>query len=171
MGQAKIVCAVQECEQVKFIELFGYCSKGVPGLEIIGLGPKGRQVKEKLIFLVKEWRLKFPLKRFVICLEQDVKSLQLKAGSENWLELPILILFLELSDNLAIQGLENCMASGKIALDGEVESFSYSQEFWQQLSLILQEKKKTLCYIGSSDPLTPGVNHIDQGDLLNVLVS
>ncbi len=46
------------------VDIFGYTSHGIPGLEIVGLGKYGKSVKEKFIYLTRVKNLKVPKKRY-----------------------------------------------------------------------------------------------------------
>jgi hypothetical protein len=118
-------------------EIFGYTSKSLPGLEIVGLGVEGKQIKEKFVYLTKVLGLKIPRLRYVLCIENlELTKEELK--DKQWLELPLLILYLQLAGILPIQKLSNCMASGKVLpslkisepklLESRVKNILISQE-------------------------------------------
>lgn len=114
------------------LEIFGYCSKGMPGVEIVGLGTLGRSIKEKLIFLSRQFGIKIPLKRYVLCIDLPLE-LKKEKSFENcrWLELPILILFWTLSGKLELENLDDCIAIGKVQVNGTIicpELTSYKSE-------------------------------------------
>lgn len=52
------------------VEIFGYSTRGLPGLEIVGLGGSGRQLKEKLIYITRLQKVGLPLNRYVLCVEK-----------------------------------------------------------------------------------------------------
>jgi hypothetical protein len=110
------------------VHLFGYATKGLPGLEIVGLGKMGRNIKEKLIYLTRQDKLVIPKKRFVLCLEFSDETKNLKEEDLRWLELPLLILYWTLAEILPIHHLEKCFSVGKIALDGKVSTSGFSQK-------------------------------------------
>jgi len=107
--------------------LFGYASKGIPGIEIIGLGSSGRFVKEKFIYLMRREKVKMPLRRFVLCVEGETKLL--KDSDYRWLELPFFILLLKLAGQIQFNQLDDCLASGRVGVDGRVwvKSPDYSE--------------------------------------------
>lgn len=103
------------------MEVYGYCSKGLPGLEIVGLGTLGRSIKEKLIFFSRQFGIKIPLKRYVLCIDLPIELKKDKAADDcRWLELPILILFWTLSGSLGLDNLDDCVAIGKIQVNGTI---------------------------------------------------
>lgn len=102
-------------------DLFGYTTKGVPGIEIIGLSKHGRQIKEKFVYLSKERGLKFPPLRFVLCVEGDVEGKKFKSEEYRFLELPLLIMLWKMADILPIYELTDCFAAGKVSVQGEVD--------------------------------------------------
>ena len=103
------------------VQLFGYSSRGVPGLEIIGLGKIARATKEKFLYLSRLYRLKLPMRRFVLCIEDDDILKELPMENARWLELPLLILFWSLAEQLAIHHLEDCLTAGKVSVSGTID--------------------------------------------------
>jgi hypothetical protein len=102
------------------VDIFGYTTKGIPGLEIVGMGKYSRQLKEKLIFLSRQQPEGLPLSRFVLCLDENIDTIQLKENQLRWLEIPFLILFWSLAKLLPLEQLENCYSSGMIGVSGAV---------------------------------------------------
>lgn len=126
-------------EGLKFVTIFGYTTKGVPGLEINGIGKLSKNVKEKLIFLTRSRKLPLPLRRFVICVDVNDLSEQ-KIENLKWLEFPLLLMFWFLGGMIPISKLNDCLCSGWIAANGNIyqmpkESNLYhlaQQEFTQE---------------------------------------
>lgn len=106
------------------VDIFGYASNGIPGIEIVGLGKYSRSMKEKFIYLSRERKLKFPLKRFVLCIEGEVEGKKFKEEEYRYLELPLLLMLWSLTGHLPLGHLEDCFASGKISVEGEVSSLT-----------------------------------------------
>ena len=104
---------------IKLVSIFGYASKGVPGLEVHGAGKLSRNIKEKMIFLTRQRQLKIPLRRFVICLDQTEAS-QLDEVATQSLEFPFLLVYWFLAGLIPIKKLENCVASGWVNTEGEI---------------------------------------------------
>lgn len=105
---------------VKTVNIFGYATKGVPGLEINGVGKLSKNIKEKLIYLTRTRKMKLPTKRFVICvdindLDGDIPWCELK-----WLEFPILLAFWHLASLLPIRKLDDCLCAGWISSKGDI---------------------------------------------------
>lgn len=96
--------------QGELYDLFSYSSQGLPGLEIVGLGTRSRALKEKIIYLTKSLKLKIPLKRYVICLDQELS----KIVHDDFFELPILVLYWSMAGILPISELRDCLCSGTI---------------------------------------------------------
>lgn len=106
--------------QTRLINLFGYTSKSVPGLEIHGLGRQGVLVREKLLYLTRKHRFPLPCLRFSISVETPYLS-----PSRDWevmapLEFPLLLLFWTLSHNLKLTKPEQCLSAAVLAPDGTV---------------------------------------------------
>jgi hypothetical protein len=104
------------------VDIFGYASNGIPGIEIVGLGKHTRGVKEKFIYLSRKRKLKFPLKRFVLCIEGEIEGKKFKEEEYKYLELPLLLMLWSLTGHLPLENLEDCFASGKVSVEGEVTS-------------------------------------------------
>lgn len=102
-------------------DLFGYTTKGTPGIEIVGLSKNGRQMKEKFVYLSKERGIKFPHLRYILCVEGELEGKKFKNEEFRFLELPLLIMLWKMADILPIYELTDCFASGKISIQGEIE--------------------------------------------------
>ncbi|MCO4755886.1 MAG: hypothetical protein KC478_15505 [Bacteriovoracaceae bacterium] len=107
------------------MEIFGYSTKGIPGVEIVGLGAKGKSIKEKFIFLNKKLEFKIPARRYVLCVEDSLFSTS-KDDLYRWLELPFLIMYWSMANILPIQNLDNCLCGGKITARGKISSELFS---------------------------------------------
>lgn len=124
---------------VRKADIFGYSSKSLPGIEIIGLGKIGKSIKEKLVYLSKSNGIKIPLKRYVLCVDRAASQGKETGIEESlrWLEFPLLVLFWSLSENLAIKRLDDCYASGRILVSGTVEIWNPNvDEFLRSKKLI-----------------------------------
>lgn len=120
-GVYRLKALYPETNSIGETEVYGYCSKGLPGLEIVGLGSFGRTLKEKIIFLSKQFGIKIPLKRYVLCIDLPAQLKKEKSVEDcRWFELPILILFWTLSGNLELENLDNCIAIGKVQVSGTI---------------------------------------------------
>ncbi len=103
--------------QHRNFKIFGYTTKGMPGLEVVGFGKYGRLLKEKVIYFTKSCGIKVSNRRYVICLE-DEESRSLQNDQLAWFEIPTLILFWTLADVIPLKGINDCFASGKIKANG-----------------------------------------------------
>lgn len=128
----KILSALWVKEQAYPCAIFGHSGNSIPGLEIVGLGSQGRLIKEKIIFLCKQAHLKFPLKRFLLCLD-GIDHHDLKNVQAEYLELPILILFLALTGHLPLGRIDRCFCSGKLGLEAQTYFPHFPQQFWDQI--------------------------------------
>ena len=150
--------------RLKWMEIFGYTSKGNPGLEVTGFSSKSRGLKEKMIFLSKRRRLQFPLRRYVLCLECE----DLGKGDVEWLELPTLLAFWSLTGNLPLKRLDNCFASAKVSLEGELDFLDMNEKIWKSIDGQLKKKSKEVIFIGNdSAQSTDYVFNINATKLLN----
>ena len=108
--------------QLCSVDIFGYASHGIPGIEIVGMGKQGRSLKEKFIYLSRVRQLKLPKKRFVLCVEGELENKKFKDDEFRYLELPLLVMLWSLTGHLQLTQLEDCFASGKVSVEGEVMS-------------------------------------------------
>lgn len=108
------------------VDIFGYSSNGIPGIEIVGMGKHARSMKEKFVYLSREKKLKFPLKRFVLCVEGELESKKFKDEEYRYLELPLLMMLWSLTGHLPLEKLEDCFAAGKISVEGIVSALPLS---------------------------------------------
>ncbi|MBC7540548.1 MAG: hypothetical protein H7281_17115 [Bacteriovorax sp.] len=115
------------------VDIFGYASNGIPGIEIVGVGKYARSMKEKFIYLSRKNKLKFPMKRFVLCVEGELEGKKFKDEEYRYLELPLLLMLWSLTGHLPLQALEDCFAAGKISVEGEVTALELTEN--QQIAL------------------------------------
>lgn len=127
---------------LKLITLFGYATKGVPALEINGVGKYSRNIKEKLIYLTRNRQLSIPLRRFVICVDINELSAS-EIDSLKWLEFPLLLIYWYLAGLIPIGKLDNCIAGGWLKTNGEIYQLSQSEARFQN-QLRGHEKKHYL---------------------------
>jgi hypothetical protein len=144
-----------------FIDIFGHTSKGIPGIEIIGLGSYGRILKEKLIFFGKRRKLTYPPFRYVLCLDTfplDESLLSPSSSSfqqnKEWCDLSFFILFWFLAGHLSIHQLNNCLCFGKMSIDGTIilphpdhSIFQFASEKMSP-SLALESAENPLLFVG-----------------------
>lgn len=116
------------------VDIFGYASNGIPGIEIVGMGKYSRSMKEKFVYLSREKKLKFPLKRFVLCVEGELESKKFKQEEYRYLELPLLLMLWSLTGHLPLGKLEDCFAAGKISIEGQVSALFLSEREQAQLN-------------------------------------
>jgi len=105
----------------RLINIFGYTSRGIPGFEVHGLGKHNKEIKEKLIYLTRLRKIRVPPRRVVINI--DTGEYELKSTDKNilWLDYPILLLYWYLIGILPIKQLNDCIAIGKVSVQGEIE--------------------------------------------------
>lgn len=115
------------------VDIFGYSSNGIPGIEIVGIGKYSRSMKEKFIYLSRERKLRFPLKRFVLCVEGEVEGKKFKEEEYRYLELPLLLMLWSLTGHLPLENLDDCFASGKISVEGDVSALLLSSQEQKRL--------------------------------------
>lgn len=118
--QARISSYLATPKGVRIVTLFGYCTKGLPSVEINGIGKLGKSIKEKMIYLTRTRELYLPRRRYVICL--DIDELE---GDERWFELkylefPVLLLYWFLGGIVPISKLDDCLTQGWINTRGEI---------------------------------------------------
>ncbi|MBF0206996.1 MAG: hypothetical protein HQK53_08905 [Oligoflexia bacterium] len=111
------------------IDIFGYASRGMPGIELVGLGKCCKLIREKFVYISRERNLQIPLKRYVLCVENlntsemaasaNGKGLDIEDGAA-WLELPLILIFWHLAGLLPVESLDNCLAGGRVSVDGVI---------------------------------------------------
>ena len=120
------------------VDIFGYSSNGIPGIEIVGIGKYSRSMKEKFIYLSRERKLRFPLKRFVLCVEGEVEGKKFKEEEYRYLELPLLLMLWSLTGHLPLENLDDCFASGKISVEGDVSALLLSAHEQENLNEVFK---------------------------------
>lgn len=131
--------------------IFGYATKGVPGLEINGAGKLSRNIKEKLIFLTRNRKLLIPHNRFVICVDQN-DQLQNDEQLLKWLEFPLLLTYWYLAGLIPIKKLENCISSGWMKANGEIFHYDLSDQMRNQILRRLPPIEREQClFIGGAE--------------------
>lgn len=133
--EARINSYIATSKGLKIISIFGYSTKGIPGIELHGMGKLSKSLKEKIIYLTKIRELYLPKRRYVICV--DVNEL---AGDEKWtelkyLEFPTLLLYWFLGGIIPIKKLDDCITQGWINTKGDI----YQESFNTRL---IEEAKK-----------------------------
>ncbi len=146
------------------VQVFGYTTKGLPGLEVLGLNGKGRLIKEKLVYLSKKRRLRYPLKRFVLCVE----GTELDKSQVEYLELPLMICFWSMANLIPLKRLDNCFASARVSLDGQLDPLSLDAEYWRGV-LMDYDGEENLIYLGprEDEVIDSRLQTLDVSELLN----
>lgn len=147
--QSRIYGLLSYGKGYQFVSLFGYSTKGIPGLEIVGLGKNSRIIKEKFLYIIKKNNLHIPMRRYILCVENSEKTFD----DYSFLELPLFILLLNVQGILNINQLENCFCSGKVQLNGEIIENEIDPNYLKQLSLY---SKKMVYYISFNQNIFEG---------------
>jgi len=148
--------------------IFAHSSNGLPGVELIGFGNWARLIKEKIIYLVKVQKIKIPLKRYVLCFEEGPGLKNTEYEQIKWLEFPLLLVLLSLSDNLSLSSLEECLSCGYLDIKNKI---IHQQLSWEQLVSFQQKVGRPLKYITVGEFLRgPDIYSIEANDLLNFKV-
>ena len=144
------------------VEIFGYSTRGVPGLEITGLGAQARGMTQKFVFLSRARHLKVPFKRYQICVEAPLQSGIDVKEALTWLELPLLLLYWQLAEVISIFNLDQCLCSGRVHVSGNYELLRVPKP---KLESILTEQNRQLSYIGDSELLS-NIKILDTSQIL-----
>jgi hypothetical protein len=129
--QQRLQTLVINSGSTQLVELFGYTTKGLPGLEIVGLGSEGRVLKEKIIFLARSLGAKIPKRRFVLCCDRAFQGGAKKTLEDHrWMELPLFVLYMTLAEVFPLQNLHRCFCAGTFDLSGSLTDWEYPEEFW-----------------------------------------
>lgn len=130
--------------------LFGYSSKSLPQIEIVGLGKRGKILKEKIVYWLKNRNLRLGAKRYVICLESFERINFDEQDSVLWLELPITLLLLVLSDVVSLHEIEKCFCVGYLDLRGKV-CYPSSENNFSVIESSLQNASHPFVLIGNQE--------------------
>ncbi len=123
--QTQIKTYIQTSKGLKFITIFGYATRGVPGVQINGAGRLSKNIKEKIIYLTRNKNIKLSTKRYVICLDISDCSESLGVEELKSIELPILLIFWYLAGILPMKKLDNCLCSGWFTTQGIIYQSPY----------------------------------------------
>lgn len=122
------------------VDIFGYSSHGLPGLEIIGLGQHARAIKEKFIYLSKMRKLQIPLRRYVLCVEARGLNRPISSAETQYLECPLLLCFWSLAQQLYIPRLEGCLSAGQVNVLGQIQHLSLSSATQKKIKECMQKE-------------------------------
>ena len=123
--QNQIKGVVPDGQKIMVSEVFGYCARGVPGLEIVGLGKRGRIFKEKLNFITRRMRVKVEAKKYVICIDDEIIE-KLDSESYRYLELPCLLLYWSLADVIKVKRFDDCLCGGTVSTSGMIREIEFN---------------------------------------------
>jgi len=138
--QTRVTGLYLKKNHVQLVDVFAHATKGLPGIEILGVGRRAKTIKEKLLYLSKVRGLKLPSRRYVLCVDEQVEQAE-------WLEFPLLLCFWTLAKVLPITRLDNCVSWGKVSVKGVVDLRlpHINENFWlglegQELLPIFSQK-------------------------------
>jgi hypothetical protein len=99
--------------------------------------------KSSFTYVGKE-ALKFPVKRFVICVDTNEEVTRMNYDELQCLEFPFFLLLLNFLELLPMSRLDNCLSFGKINADGELTQLSVNEKVFDycrvsKLSMIHHE--------------------------------
>jgi len=138
--ETKITCVYPMQRDIGRVDLFGYSSLGLPGVNILGFGKWGHSLKEKLIYFTRMHGLKLPQKKYIICCEGYKERGVIKENSLQYIEFPMLVMLWTLAGLIPIKRLENCFCGGKIDIGGGIEYLSLSFENLSRLDQSFKAK-------------------------------
>ncbi|MCK6594261.1 MAG: hypothetical protein L6Q33_03605 [Bacteriovoracaceae bacterium] len=149
-------------------DVFGYTTKGIPGIEIVGLGKHGRQMKEKFIYLSKERGIRYPHLRYILCVEGEIEGKKFKNEEFRYLELPLLLMLWKMADVLPIYELTDCFAAGKISIQGEIDYLQLPLKTQEHLFHELGQESVGIPKLIAPRqmPVSPDFGHIHLEELL-----
>lgn len=114
---SKVISAAPIGYEAEIIEVEGDSSKGLPSFQIVGMGSKSiDEAKERVRSAIKNSLLEFPSKKLTINLAPAEIP---KDGT--YLDLPIAICILTLSNQLKPLDIEKCGFAGELSLSGDIK--------------------------------------------------
>ena len=130
-----------------FVNVFGHRAQGLPGLFFTGEGHFLKVLKEKILYFAKDKDLTIPLRKYAVTIELPpfLQAKAAKGESLLHLELPILLIFLQLSENIRIKNLERCFCAGRVRIDGTISPWRPPSHFLQRVSI---KSGYRACYLG-----------------------
>ncbi|MDA8792660.1 hypothetical protein N9N67_05410 [Bacteriovoracaceae bacterium] len=131
------------------IQVYGYSSRSLPGLEIIGPHGQIKNLKNKIIYFCRKNNLKIPPRRYVIGYEDFNLGKKLAIAENKSLELPTLLLFLNLCGILGLAKIENCFNAGTFSIDGKLIS---DQQYLNKMLEFIRDED--LIYVGDTSSCT-----------------
>ncbi len=157
---ARIFGVVEFQKRYRFINIFGHGGHGIPGISFTGGGPFLKVLKEKILYLIKDKGLTIPLRKYSITIELPSFLQSGAAGREEHLlnlELPILVIFLQLSENIRIKNLERCFCAGQVKINGTISSWRPSPQFLENIEL---KAGRRACYLALDDKIPSRITRI-----------
>lgn len=126
--ETRIKTAIPYRGETKIIELFGLTTKGIPGINIVGPRKMTRTLKEKFVYLTRQYNLKLPLNRYHLCVDETIDWKDIAILDVQSVELPLFLMLLKLSGVLKFSNLEECLCAGTITVSGECRSVVFDNE-------------------------------------------
>jgi len=103
------------------VVLFGYTSKGMPGIELTGLGAWSREVKQKIIYFSRLHQLNPPLLKYNLCCSLPWSAREMKKLNLSSLELPLTLMFWALGNKISLMVDDKTFSMGQISLPDTIE--------------------------------------------------
>lgn len=161
--QNQIKGLVPDGEKVMVSDIFGYCSRGVPGLEIVGLGKRGRIFKEKLNFITRRMRVKIEAKKYVICIDDEIIE-KIDGEIYRYLELPCLLLYWSLADVIKVKRLDDCLCGGTVSTSGVIRELQFKDSHQSMFEDFSNLGLKIIT--DNSSKIEDGCTRLSLGDLI-----
>ncbi len=126
-------------DRYQIVDIFGYSTKGLPGIEILGMGKHGRSLKEKFVYISRTFKMPIPHRRYVMCGEIDESLIGKGDLGIQFLELPLLLLFWTMANQLPIKRLSDCICGGKVSVNGKVKGLEIKREVLDKIGEGMKE--------------------------------
>ncbi len=143
--EVRLKSFIKTSRGVELVDLFGYSSRSLPGIEIKTNGYLPQTLKEKILFLSRSKGIKFPAKRFILCFDSSIKTLEKESARE--LELSFLLLFWVLLGVISIHNLHQCIVNGQFKVNGEIIPLIPNAQYAKLLG-----NDQVLTWIGLQNP-------------------
>lgn len=137
----RLKCCLYINNKIHLVNLFGHANRGVPGIDMIGMGRWGKIIREKIIYFTRQEEVNSTLRKYTLCIEEGHLFTGKNEEFSKNLELPLLLLYWSLSKRIPIQHLEDCLAVGSVSISGEINIPKFNKEEWELIKGLIRKNE------------------------------